>query len=42
MPGKSYEFDVFISFSHKDAEWVTDVLLPRLEKTGLKGVHWKP
>ncbi len=36
MPGKTYEFDVFISYSHKDAEWVTDILLPRLEKTGLK------
>jgi hypothetical protein len=36
MLSESYEFDVFISYSHKDAEWVTDVLLPRLEKTGLK------
>jgi hypothetical protein len=36
MQGERYEFDVFISYSHKDAKWVTDVLLPRLEKTGLK------
>jgi hypothetical protein len=36
MSGERYEFDVFISYSHKDAKWVTDVLLPRLEKAGLK------
>jgi hypothetical protein len=36
MLGGQYEFDVFISYSHKDAKWVTDILLPRLEKTGLR------
>jgi TIR domain len=31
-----YEFDVFISYSHKDEEWVTKTLLSRLEKAKLK------
>jgi tetratricopeptide (TPR) repeat protein len=29
-------FDVFISYSHLDADWVTDWLLPRLESAGFK------
>jgi hypothetical protein len=31
-----YEYDVFISYSHADEVWVTNTLLPRLEKAGLK------
>lgn len=31
-----YKYDVFISYSHKDEEWVANILLPRLEKAGLK------
>jgi tetratricopeptide (TPR) repeat protein len=31
-----YDFDVFISYSRKDEEWVTKTLLPRLEQVGLK------
>jgi hypothetical protein len=29
-------YDVFISYSHKDATWVRGVLLPNLEKAGLR------
>jgi tetratricopeptide (TPR) repeat protein len=31
-----YRYDVFISYSHKDETWVTQTLLPRLEKAGLR------
>ncbi len=31
-----YTYDVFISYSHADSEWVRQMLLPRLEKAGLK------
>jgi tetratricopeptide (TPR) repeat protein len=31
-----YPYDVFISYSHADEEWVTDMLLPRLEGAGLR------
>jgi tetratricopeptide (TPR) repeat protein len=31
-----FEYDVFISYSHKDEEWVRNILLPTLEKQGLK------
>ncbi len=36
MPDESYTWDVFISYSHKDEDWVYDELLPRLEGAGLK------
>ena len=31
-----YTYDVFISYSHHDEEWVEEALLPRLEAAGLK------
>ena len=31
-----YKYDVFISYSHKDEDWVVNTLLPALEKAGLK------
>jgi tetratricopeptide (TPR) repeat protein len=31
-----YDFDVFISYSHKDEKWVTKTLLPRLKEAGLR------
>lgn len=31
-----YQYDVFISYSHTDQEWVWSELLPRLERVGLK------
>jgi hypothetical protein len=31
-----YPYDVFISYSHADEEWVTGTLLPRLEEAGLQ------
>ncbi len=30
------KYDVFISYSHKDSEWVCDWLLPRLESAGIR------
>ncbi len=32
----SFEYDVFISYSHHDETWVRGMLLPRLEDAGLK------
>jgi len=32
----AYTYDVFISYSHADQEWVRGELLPRLEEAGLK------
>jgi tetratricopeptide (TPR) repeat protein len=31
-----YAYDVFVSYSHDDEEWVTDTLLPRLGEAGLR------
>lgn len=31
-----FTFDVFISYSHRDLDWVRDWLLPRLESAGLR------
>jgi tetratricopeptide (TPR) repeat protein len=36
MVDKSYKYDVFISYSHKDEDWVVYTLLPRLEAAGAK------
>lgn len=33
---QKFEFDVFISYSSKDEQWVTETLLPRLEQGGVK------
>jgi len=35
MPSE-YQFDVFISYSSRDQQWVTETLLPRLEQAGLE------
>jgi predicted nucleotide-binding protein len=31
-----FRYDIFISYSHKDKSWVNGVLLPRLEREGLR------
>lgn len=31
-----FEYDVFVSYSHKDIEWVQKELIPRLKKAKLK------
>lgn len=36
MAETEFKYDVFVSYSHKDEEWVRNVLLPTLEKQGLK------
>ncbi|MCS7010256.1 MAG: toll/interleukin-1 receptor domain-containing protein [Anaerolineales bacterium] len=36
MVNPRYAFDVFISYSHKDKEWVHKVLLPTLETNGIR------
>lgn len=37
MPNQpEFEFDVFISYSSKDEEWVVKTLLPRVEQAGVK------
>jgi hypothetical protein len=32
----TFDYDAFISYSHRDGEWVRDWLLPRLEEAGLQ------
>jgi len=32
IPVKSFEYDVFISYSHEDKDWVQNSLLPKIEK----------
>jgi hypothetical protein len=36
VPETNYRYDVFISYSHQDADWVWQKLLPRLESVGLR------
>lgn len=36
MPGREYQYDVFISYGYEDREWVRGWLLPRLEAEKLK------
>jgi len=36
MDNSKYLWDVFISYSHEDADWVQSWLLPRIEAAGLK------
>jgi len=42
MPESIYKYDTFISYSHKDSEWVTKILLPTLDRWGVKyGIDFK-
>lgn len=34
MAGYEYDYDVFVSYSHKDSNWVRNVLVPKLERHG--------
>ena len=36
MAETDFKYDVFISYNHKDEEWVVNTLLPALENAGLK------
>lgn len=36
--GSAFQFDVFVSYSHKDSKWVMGELVPRLRQAGLN-VH---
>ena len=36
QPANNQLYDVFISYSHQDGQWVRNWLLPRLEQSGLK------
>jgi hypothetical protein len=35
-PQDEFQYDAFISYSHRDSAWVSNVLLPRLEGEGLR------
>lgn len=37
MPnGEQFDYDVFISYSHRDSAWIKDELLPGIERAGLR------
>lgn len=36
IPAPTYDFDLFLSYSHTDGSWVHEWLLPRLEQAGLR------
>ena len=35
MAETDFKYDIFISYSHKDEEWVVNTLMPALENAGL-------
>ena len=39
--GSAFDFDVFVSHSSQDQDWVLNWLIPRLEGSGLKPCHYQ-